>query len=207
MYKTGDRARYRADGSIEILGRLDEQVKVNGFRMEPGEITSVLLQHPAVSEAVVILRTETYGEKRLVAYFVPRQEHNPDSAELRDFIRRFLPPYMIPAFFIALPSIPLTPNGKMDRKALPVPGDLLLLTGYVAPRSDAEKIMTGIWQNTLHLEQVGIHDNFFELGGASIQSLQIVAKANLYGIRISVENLFEFQTIADLVEFAGTKGL
>jgi amino acid adenylation domain-containing protein len=198
MYKTGDRARYLPDHAIEILGRIDYQVKINGHRIELGEIESVLMQHPSIHEAIVITRTETSGEKRLVAYFVPINDKSPDADELRDFVRKKLPAYMIPVVFIRLDSLPLTPNGKIDRKVLPVPGDIRELRGYVAARNETEKILTAIWKNVLEIEQVGIHDNFFDLGGASIQSLQIVAFANMAGLQINAEDIFEHQTIAEL---------
>lgn len=198
LYKTGDRARYLADDSIEILGRMDDQLKINGYRIELGEISAVLMEHPAVMDVKVIARTETYGDKQLAAYFVSRHIPAPDSNELRAFVRKKLPAYMIPAFFIPLDSLPLTPNGKVDRKALPVPGEIRPLSGYTAARNEEEQILVEIWQNVLIIEQIGIHDNFFELGGASIQSLQIVAKSNMYGYQLSVEHLFEYQTIAEL---------
>jgi len=198
LYKTGDRARYLPDHSMEILGRMDCQVKINGQRIELGEIESVLTQHPSIQEAIVITRTETSGEKRLVAYFVRIIDKFSDAAELRDFMRKKLPAYMIPSLFICIDSLPLTPNGKMDRKALPVPGDVREMHGYVAPGNETEKILAAIWKNVLELEQVGIHDNFFDLGGASIQSLQIVAHANMAGLQINAENIFEHQTIAEL---------
>ena len=199
LYKTGDHARFLADGFIEVLGRMDEQVKLNGHRMELGEIASVMLEHPAVQEAVVILRQESYGAKRLMGYFVA---HTPMEAEdLRAFVRRKLPAYMTPTFFIGLDALPLSPNGKIDRKGLPVPEDVRELEDYVAPQNEEEKILVEIWQNVLSVEQIGIHDNFFELGGASIQSLQIVGKANMYGFKLGVDHLFEYQTIQELAEF------
>ena len=198
LYKTGDHARYLPDYSIEILGRMDDQVKINGHRIELGEIAAVLMQHPSVHKAIAITRTETSGDKRLVAYFVPNQDQSPDAGELQDFLRQKLPAYMTPAVFIHMNGLPLTPNGKIDRKSLPVPEDIRLLPGYVAPRNKEEQILASIWQDVLDIEQVGIHDNFFDLGGASIQSIQIVAKANISGLRLSVENIFEYQTIAEL---------
>ncbi|MEO8414896.1 MAG: amino acid adenylation domain-containing protein [Ginsengibacter sp.] len=196
LYKTGDMARYLSDHNMEILGRMDDQVKVQGHRMELGEITAVLRQHPSVNDGIVITRTEISGDKRLVAYFVPKHDPPADTSELREFFGRKLPDFMIPAFFVSMHNLPLTPNGKIDRKSLPVPGDVRQLSGYVAPRNKEEQIMAKIWQNVLDVEQVGIHDNFFDLGGASIQSIQIVVKANMYGYKISVENIFEYQTIA-----------
>ncbi|MBZ5859379.1 non-ribosomal peptide synthetase [Flavihumibacter profundi] len=205
LYKTGDRARYLPDYLIEILGRIDDQVKIHGHRIELGEIASVLMQHPSVHEAIVITRKEISGDTRLVAYFVPKDDKSPDVGELQDFVKKKLPGYMTPAAFIRLNGLPLTPNGKIDRKSLPVPEDVRPLAGYVAPRNEVERILAGIWQDVLGVEQVGIHDNFFELGGASIQSLQIVANANIAGFRLSAETIFEYQTIAGLAgQFKGT---
>jgi len=198
LYKTGDSARYLPDYSIEILGRIDYQVKIHGHRIELAEIEAVLMQHPSINEAIVVARTESSGDKRLVAYFVPMNDKSPDTGELRDFIRKKLPAYMIPVVFISMKSLPLTPNGKIDRKALPVPEDIRQLPGHVAPRNEVEKILANIWQDVLGIEQVGINDNFFDLGGASIQSLQIVARANMAGFPLSAENIFEYQTIAEL---------
>ena len=198
LYKTGDSARYLPDYSIEILGRIDYQVKIHGHRIELGEIEAVLMQHPSINEAIVIVRTESSGDKRLVAYFIPMNDKSPDAGELRDFIRKKLPAYMIPVVFISMKSLPLTPNGKIDRKALPVPEDIRQLPGHVAPRNEVEKTLAKIWQDVLGIEQVGIHDNFFDLGGASIQSLQIVARANMASFPLSAENIFEYQTIAEL---------
>lgn len=201
LYKTGDLARYLADGSIEILGRMDDQVKINGNRMELGEIQAVLLQHPSLNDGIVIARTESSGEKRLVAYFVPKINHSPSTQELREFLVKKLPSYMIPSFFINLPHLPLTGNGKINRKSLPLPEDIRQIHGYVAPRNEVEQLLTEIWQNVLQIEQVGIHDNFFDLGGASMQSLQMIAKANMFGLRVSIENIFEFQTIGELAGY------
>ena len=198
LYKTGDSARYLPDYSIEILGRIDYQVKIHGHRIELGEIEAVLMQHPSINEAIVIVRTESSGNKRLVAYFIPMNDKSPDAGELRDFIRKKLPAYMIPVVFISIKSLPLTPNGKINRKALPVPEDIRQLPGHVAPRNEVEKTLAKIWQDVLGIEQVGIHDNFFDLGGASIQSLQIVARANMASFPLSAENIFEYQTIAEL---------
>jgi amino acid adenylation domain-containing protein len=199
LYKTGDLARFLPDHSIEILGRMDDQVKIVGHRIELGEIETLLSQHPMINQSIIIARTESSGDKRIVAYYVPQGETSPEENELRDFMSRKLPSYMLPTFFVPLSSIPLTPNGKIDRKSLPVPKDLRSMPGYVAPTNEEEKLMVKIWQEALEIEQVGIHDNFFELGGASIQSLQIVAKANMLGLRFNVEAIFEYQTVAALV--------
>ncbi|MEO8110498.1 MAG: amino acid adenylation domain-containing protein [Ginsengibacter sp.] len=198
LYKTGDLGRYLPDYSIEIVGRRDDQVKMQGHRIELGEITSVLLRHPLVSDGIVLARKETSGNKRLIAYFVAKHNAVPDAAAFREFFGKILPDYMIPSFFIKMDSLPLTINGKIDRKSLPPPGEVLQLSGYVAPRNEEEEIMVQIWQNVLNVEQVGIYDNFFDLGGASIQSIHIVARCNMYGYKVSVENIFEYQTIAEL---------
>jgi acyl-CoA synthetase (AMP-forming)/AMP-acid ligase II len=200
LYKTGDSARYLPDHSIEILGRSDDQVKINGNRIELGEIRTVLMQYPTILDAIVLTRTETSGNKQLLAYFVPQKDTVVVVDPLRDFVRKKLPPYMIPSSFIRLDKLPLTPNGKIDRKALPLPEDLRQRSGYLAPRNEEEEILASIWQDVLSIGPVGVHDNFFDLGGASIQSLQIVAKANMFGFPLRVEHIFEHQTIAELAE-------
>ncbi|MEP6948356.1 MAG: amino acid adenylation domain-containing protein [Ginsengibacter sp.] len=201
LYKTGDLARYLPNYEIELLGRNDDQVKVQGHRIELGEVTAVLLKHPSVNDGIVVTRIEKSGDKKLVAYFVPKSGQQTNNAVLREYFIKKLPEYMIPSFFISIDSLPLNTNGKIDRKRLPVPGDILQNSGYVAARNEEEEIMTKIWQNVLDVEQVGIHDNFFDLGGASIQSIQIVAKANMFGYQITVENIFEYQTIAGLAAY------
>lgn len=205
LYKTGDLARYLPDGSIELLGRMDDQVKIQGHRIELGEIAAVMMQHSSVQEAIVITRREASGTPRLVAYYVIREDGATDAAELPEFVRKKLPGYMLPSVFIRVDGLPLTPNGKIDRHALPPPQDVRSLPGYVAPRNEEEEMLASIWQNVLEVEQVGILDNFFELGGASIQSLQIVAKANMAGFCFSAETIFEHQTIAELVAFTKMK--
>jgi amino acid adenylation domain-containing protein len=200
LYKTGDRARYLPDCSIEVLGRMDDQVKIHGHRIELSEIAAVLMQHPAVHEAIVITPKEISGDKRLVAYFVSKDDIPPDVGELQDFVRKKLPAYMIPATFVCLNCLQLTPNGKIDRNALRAPEDIRQLPGYVAPRNEVEQILADIWLNVLDVKQVGIHDNFFDLGGASIQSLQVVASAGLAGLHLNAESIFEHQTIAELAE-------
>lgn len=201
LYRTGDLARYLEDGSIEVLGRMDDQVKINGNRIELGEITGLLLMHPGVQDGIVLSRADSGGVIKLVAYFVSKHNHSvPEAFELRDFLGRGLPEFMIPSFFINLTSMPLSPNGKIDRKALPIPEDNRPLSGYISPRNEVEQLLAEIWQNVLNLDKVGIRDNFFDLGGASMQSLQLVAKANMFGLKVSVENIFEFQTIEELAE-------
>lgn len=201
LYKTGDSARFLTEVSIEVLGRKDDQLKLNGHRIELGEIRSVFIEHPFVNDAIVIVRTHSYGNTQLIAYFVCSEGVSIDVSELKDFIKMKLPPYMIPVFLIALDKLPLTSNGKIDRKALPIPESLSKRSGYLAPRNEIEEILVEVWQNALNIEQVGINDNFFDLGGASIQSIQVVAKANMYGYQISVENIFELQTIGELATY------
>jgi amino acid adenylation domain-containing protein/non-ribosomal peptide synthase protein (TIGR01720 family) len=208
LYKTGDLVRYRPDSSLEYLGRRDYQVKVRGFRIELGEIEAVLSQHPTVREAVVTVQADSPTDKRLVAYIVPNQ--CPDQSklinELRQFLKEKLPDYMVPAVFVILDAMPLTPNGKANRRALPAP-DLSHLTPantFVAPRTATEEVLAKIWAEVLGLKQVGIHDNFFELGGDSILSLQIVSRANQAGLQLSPQQLFQHQAIAQLAAVTGT---
>ncbi|TMD93417.1 MAG: amino acid adenylation domain-containing protein, partial [Chloroflexi bacterium] len=197
MYRTGDRARWRADGELEFLGRLDEQVKIRGHRIEPGEVESALTRHPGVRQAVVVAREDVPGERRLVAYVIAEGEAPPDAAELRVHLRRSLPEVMVPSAFVGVEALPLTPNGKLDRAALPVP-ERSPADGYVAPRTAAEEVLAGIWAEVLHLERVGVEDNFFELGGDSILSIQIVTRARRAGLRLSPRMMFESQTVASL---------
>lgn len=199
MYKTGDLARYLPDYDIEFLGRMDDQVKVQGQRIELGEITSILIQYPQINDGIVVTKTELSGVKRLVAYFVPKLNTSPENNSLRQFFASKLPSYMIPSIFVKIDALPLSENGKVDKSSLPVPEDIGNPTGYVAPRNKDEEIFATLWQDLLDVDRVGIHDNFFDLGGASVQSILLVAKANMYGYPISIENLFEHQTIAQLV--------
>ncbi|WP_199326293.1 non-ribosomal peptide synthetase [Nostoc parmelioides] len=189
LYKTGDRARYLADGRIEYLGRLDNQVKIRGFRIELGEIEAVLNQHPGVRECVVIAR-----EKQLIAYFIPL-DTTPDN--LREFLQQRLPDYLIPHFFVALETLPLTVNGKVDRHKLPAPEITTFPDGTV-PRSDIEAKLVEIWSSVLNLSQVSIYDNFFALGGDSILAIQVIAKANQVGLQLTPKQLFQYQTIAEV---------
>ena len=206
IYKTGDLARYLPDGNIEYVGRSDNQVKIRGFRIEPGEIESELRQHPEIREAVVIAREGQRGEKRLVAYFVPSAISTFDSGELRAFLKHTLPDHMIPAFFVPMESMPLTPNGKIDRDALPAPDlpERRLKESHEAPGTANEQILATIWSEVLGLEKVGIHENFFELGGDSILSIQIISRAQRAGLPLKPRQLFEYQTIAELASMAGS---
>nr|UXE44290.1 linear gramicidin synthase subunit B [uncultured bacterium] len=205
LYRTGDLARYLPDGKLEFLGRIDQQVKVRGFRIEPGEIESTLLQHSGVREAIVLSREAAPGEKRLVAYVVPSNGAL-SASELREHLKQSLPEYMVPSAFVVLEALPLSPNGKVDRKALPAPDGSRpeLESAYEAPRTATEKALAEIWTEVLRVERVGIHDNFFELGGDSILSIQIIARANQAGLRLTPRQVFQHQTIAGLATVAGT---
>ncbi|MCE9671221.1 non-ribosomal peptide synthase/polyketide synthase [Myxococcus stipitatus] len=204
LYRTGDLARFLADGNIEFLGRVDHQVKVRGFRIEMGEIEAVLGTHPAVKQTIVLAREDVPGTRWLVAYVVAAPGQEPRAETLRDFLGERLPEYMVPAAFVMLPAMPLTSNGKVDRKALPAPeGQGTRASAYVAPRTEVEELLAGIWARVLGRERVGIHDNFFELGGDSIISLQIIARATQAGLRLSPRQLFQHQTLAELARVAG----
>ncbi|HET7041395.1 MAG TPA: amino acid adenylation domain-containing protein, partial [Gemmatimonadales bacterium] len=200
MYRTGDRARFFADSNLEFLGRADQQVKIRGFRVELEEIEAQLCRHPALRTAAAAAKGDMRGERRLVAYVVPRDTEAPGPSELRAFLKDKLPEYMLPSAFVVLADLPLTPNGKLDRKALPEPGaDRPDLSGdYAAPRSDTERTLCDLWASSLRLHRVGIHDNFFELGGDSIISLQIIARARQRGLRFTPKQLFQHQTVAEL---------
>jgi amino acid adenylation domain-containing protein/non-ribosomal peptide synthase protein (TIGR01720 family) len=203
LYRTGDRVRWRADGNIEFIGRQDNQVKMRGFRIELGEIEVALEKLAEVEQAAVLMREDEFGNKQLVAYIVT---HAPlTKAQLREALSLKLPQYMVPSSFVMLDSFPLTPNGKVDRKALPEPtvDRGTEEASYVAPRNDVEAILCGIWAKLLKVERVGVHDNFFELGGDSILSIQVIGRAREAGVQLTPRQIFECQTIAELVEVAG----
>jgi amino acid adenylation domain-containing protein/non-ribosomal peptide synthase protein (TIGR01720 family) len=204
LYKTGDLARYLADGDLEYLGRIDHQVKLRGFRIELGEIEAVLAQHPAIREVAVLAQEDKPDQKRLVAYLVVKQAMAPSVSELRDFLKVKLPEYMVPAAFVLLDALPLTENGKLDRRALPAPEMTRPELGedYVAPRNETEAVLAQVWASVLGLERVGVRDNFFELGGDSILSIQIIARANQAGLRLTPKQIFQYQTIAELAAVA-----
>jgi amino acid adenylation domain-containing protein/non-ribosomal peptide synthase protein (TIGR01720 family) len=206
LYRTGDLGRYLNYGDIEYLGRIDYQVQVRGFRVELGEIDSVLTGHPQVEESVVISREDPSGHERLVAYVVPTREGAPAVSTLREFLKTKLPDYMIPSVFMVLDKLPLTPHGKVDRKALPEPDQtkLELESIFVAPRTFEEQNLAKIWSEVLNLKKIGIYDNFFELGGDSILGIQVIGRANQSGLKLTPRHLFEYQTIADLAAAAGT---
>ncbi len=201
LYRTGDLARGRADGAIDYLGRLDHQVKVRGFRIELGEIEARLLSHPAVAHAVVVAREDRPGDKRLVAYWVA-DGAAPDEDTLVAFLREALPEHMVPAAWVRLDAMPLSTNGKLDRKALPAPRVLVSTGDNAAPRNATEQILTEAWCDVLALPSVGVHDNFFRLGGDSILSLQVIARARQRGLKLAPRQMFEHQTVASLAAAA-----
>lgn len=201
LYKTGDLARYRPDGNLEFLGRIDRQVKLRGFRIELGEIEAVLLEYPGIYQAVVTLREDTPDDKRLVAYFVTDEEPAPRFSRLRAFLQNKLPDYMIPAAFVPMDSLRLTPNGKIDHRFLPAPDTRRpdQEKRYAAPRNPLETLLAGMWADVLGLDAVGIYDNFFELGGHSLQTVQFVSKlSTATGQSISIKDIFLHPTVAEL---------
>jgi amino acid adenylation domain-containing protein/non-ribosomal peptide synthase protein (TIGR01720 family) len=205
LYKTGDLARHRPDGVIEFLGRRDQQVKIKGYRVELGEIEAVLGEHADVREAVVTLRADG-GDNRLVAYVTAREGRELSRADLSSHLRKRLPEHMLPSAFVTLDRLPLTANGKIDRRALPPPETAERQTGggYVAPRDHAEEILAGIWADVLGVERVGVEDNFFALGGDSIRGIQAVSRANRAGLKLTTHQLFRNQTVAGLASVAGS---
>ncbi len=215
LYKTGDLARWLPSGDVEFLGRADFQVKLRGFRVELEEIELALRAHPAVQGAVVIVREDQEGDQRLTGYVIPVNGAFP-VADLRAFLGGSLPPYMIPSNFIFLPQFPLTPNGKIDRKALPAPesarpdfgklnpAELVEGAAYTPPRSELERTITAIWQEVLRVEQVGVHDNFFDLGGHSLLMVQVFGKLRAaLSADLSMVELFRFPTVRAMAESLG----
>ncbi|WP_430014744.1 MupA/Atu3671 family FMN-dependent luciferase-like monooxygenase [Microcystis protocystis FBCC-A270] len=200
LYKTGDLARYLPDGDIEYLGRIDNQVKIRGFRIELGEIEAVLLSHPQVREAVVLVNESDRSENRaLVAYIVPNDPAC-TTQSLREFVKRQLPDYMIPAYWLVLEKLPLTSNGKIDRRALPLPNpELNRSIDYVAPKNPTQEAIAAIFGQVLKLEKVGIYDNFFEIGGNSLQATQVISRLReSFALELPLRRLFEQPTVADL---------
>ncbi|MEO1375821.1 MAG: amino acid adenylation domain-containing protein, partial [Cyanobacteria bacterium J06635_10] len=199
IYKTGDLARYLPDGNIEFLGRIDNQVKIRGFRIELGEIEAVISTHPQVQEVVVKLFEEQVDNKYLVAYIVASQE-SLSTKEVRDFIKQKLPDYMVPSAFAILETLPLNPNGKIDRRALPAPDiEQNRQVEFVAPRTSDEEAIANIFASVLKLQRVGIHDNFFELGGHSLLATQVVSRLQqTFNIEFPLRSLLESPTVASL---------
>ena len=201
IYRTGDQVRYRADGTVEFFGRLDHQVKVRGFRIELGEIETLLTRHPSISEAVAVAREDRPGDARLVAYYVSAGDAIP-SSELRALARGALPPYMIPSAFVRLDAFPLTPNGKIDRKALPAPArDRPQERAYIGPRTPLERSLVDIWEEVLDIHPIGVRDDFFSLGATSIVAAQLFARIEqTLGEQLPLAPIFRAPTIEQLAE-------
>ncbi len=204
MYKSGDLVRWLSDGNVEFLGRVDHQVKIRGFRMELGEIEANLRRYKDIKDAVVLAKEIKADDKRLAAYLLAENGKTPNISEIRSFLKETLPDYMVPAVFMSLESFPLLPSGKINRDALPEPefdrSDLGI--EYVEASTDKEKILTDIWKAVLGIKQIGTRDNFFELGGDSILSIQVVARANQAGLKITPKQMFENPTIERLAAAA-----
>jgi acyl-coenzyme A synthetase/AMP-(fatty) acid ligase len=203
LYKTGDLARHLDDGNIEFLGRLDNQVKVRGHRVEPGEVEAVVRQHEALSDCVVVARADAHGDPRLVAYVVTeRGARPPAAAELRRYLVDRLPTHMLPSVFVPLDELPLTPSGKVDRRQLPAPGAddaAAARPHYVAPRTPVEEVLAGLWRDLLGAARVGVADNFFELGGHSLLAMRCLSEMRrLFRMEIPLRVLFESANLEEL---------
>jgi thioesterase domain-containing protein/acyl carrier protein len=198
LYRTGDLGRYWPDGTIEFAGRTDNQVKIQGFRVECAEVETALLSHPNIEAAIVSAVGERHEAKRLVAHVIPTGKE-PTADELRAHLKRDLPAYMIPSVFISLSSFPITSNGKLDRKALPMPGERNDAVDDVAPRNEHERTLQTIWSNILQKERLSVHDDFFELGGNSLMAVQLMSELErATGVRLPLSALFQGRTIAKL---------
>jgi amino acid adenylation domain-containing protein len=198
LYRTGDQARRRSDGAIEFLGRLDRQVKIRGYRVEPGEIDAVLASHPSVQAAATVVPKED-SAPRLVSYVVPKKQGGFDPAHVRRFLARKLAHYMMPAAFVVVEQLPVTPNGKLDVAALPLPGPTREISDvpYIEPRDSAEAALAAMWEDLLRVARIGIHDDFFRLGGHSLLAVRLVSRIrDHFGVELSVANVFETPTIA-----------
>jgi non-ribosomal peptide synthetase component F len=205
MYMTGDLGRWKADGTIEFLGRNDFQVKVRGYRVELGEIEACLKEHEEVREAVALAREDTSGDKRLVAYYTCTEANAEESESLgveplRRHVSAKLPEYMVPAAYVRLEKLPLTPNGKLDRKALPVPKEDAygVARDYEEPVGEIERAVAEIWAQVLKVERVGRRDNFFELGGHSLLSVRVIANMRRAGLEVDLQTLFATPMLAEL---------
>lgn len=209
LYKTGDVARYLADGSIEFIGRKDYQVKIRGFRIELGEVEAALVEHPGVAEGAVTVSEDKFGDKRLTAYFVPVKGMDITVAELRDSLRQKLPEYMLPAMFVTLESLPLSPNGKVDRRALPAVEEIKAdwEAGFVAPRDNLELKLAKIWERALGIRPISIDDNFFDLGGHSLLAVRLFAQIEkLFGRNLPLATLFQAPTVRQLAQVLREEG-
>jgi amino acid adenylation domain-containing protein len=199
LYKTGDLARYRESGDIEYLGRVDQEVKVRGFRIDLGEIEAVLASHPEIRQAVVDARDDTDGDRRVVGWYVSIHGRELPPAALRDHLRRKLPDFMIPASFVGVPALPLIPNGKVDRNALTEPMRDRAPLGYATPRTEWEHTLVRLWKQVLKVPKVGIHDNFFELGGHSLKATDFIARLHKEtGVQLNLVDIFRNPTVSSL---------
>ncbi|MDB6033840.1 MAG: amino acid adenylation protein [Verrucomicrobiales bacterium] len=206
LYRTGDLARWRMNGDLEYQGRVDQQVKVRGYRVEPAEVEAILLQHPAVAQALVITRADATGVKQLAAYVVPKISPGPGVLELRSFLQQRLPEYMVPAFIVSLNQLPLSPNGKVDRRALPAPEAHGNAKTHCEPRNETERQLREIWEAVLQTRPIGITDKFFALGGHSLMAMRLLALTEkAFGARIPVATLFQNPTIEQMATFLGCK--
>ena len=200
MYRTGDLARWLPNGEIAFLGRLDEQVKVRGYRVEPSEVSTVLSQHPAVQTSLVVATEDTPGEKQLVAYLVLSPGASVSATALREYLRQRVPDYMVPAAFVPIASLPVTEQGKVNRAALPgVNGNRLSDEAYVEPRTLVEEELVKILAPLLKLDRVGVNDNFFLLGGHSLLGTQVIARVSeTFGVDLTLLKLFDHPTVAEM---------
>ncbi len=207
LYRTGDVARWRADGTLECLGRIDFQVKIRGFRIELGEIEAALEQHPAIKQAVVVVREDHLGDRRLVGYLMGNGATAPTASELRDFLGTRLPNYMVPSGFVTVEAFPLTPNGKVDRRALQPPAATPMESKrlLVAPKNDKERTLVGIWRDVLGIAEIGTGDDFFELGGDSLLCFRITNRAREAGLPLTPRHFFQHRTVAELVRSLETE--
>jgi acyl carrier protein len=201
LYRTGDLVRYQSDGNIEFLKRMDQQVKVRGFRVELGEIESLLNEYWAIVESVVVDQKDSSGNTRLIAYIVPEAGVEPTAAEVSAFLREKLPAYMLPSAFVTIKELPLTPNGKIDRRALPsaeqfgVESDM----DFIAPRTPMEEKVAEIWMEILEVTQIGVESNFFDLGGHSLLATRVMSQIReRCGVELPLRALFEAPTVASL---------
>ncbi|MGB6841047.1 MAG: alpha/beta fold hydrolase, partial [Candidatus Sulfotelmatobacter sp.] len=209
LYKTGDLVRYLPSGDIDFLGRIDHQIKIRGFRIEMGEIEAVLRQHSAVNETVVVVREDTPGDQRLVAYFVPAGDSTSITSDLREFLRAKLPEYMVPSAFVPLKAMPLTPNGKVNRRALPAPdqADLAPTTKFAAPKDAIESRLVQIWEAVLGVRPIGVRHNFFELGGHSLVAVRLMNRIEqAFGKNLPIATLLQAPTIEQLAAILREEG-
>lgn len=199
LYRTGDLARYLPDGNVDFCGRRDSQLKIRGFRIEPGEVEAALARHPGIGSVVVVAREDVPDDKRLVAYLVSAGSEKPTAGELRGFLGQGLPEYLVPSAFVWLKSIPLSPNGKLNRSALPAPEGGELAGGHEGPRTATAELLEGIWAQVLGVSQVGLHENFFELGGHSLLATQVISRVrSALGVELPLRALFEAPSVSGL---------